>query len=163
MAETRKYVCKSKVKDDTRKQLVVYQEKQHTAKSLQEMMRKFALDFKGFNRGQPIVSTPQADLGIGPVKYNMQLQQQRATDVEELKKLNAIIKFEKEKGDMLIKFDAALLVLATGREDPWSALPALLRIATRVQIQEYVSICLSRTHKLNERIERPEHIWNVKA
>jgi hypothetical protein len=97
-------------------------------------VRKFADDFKPYDTG--IVSTPQADSGIGPVKYNISLEEQKATNPKKLRRLNELIKWEKRSGDAWIKFVAVLLTLATGQEDPDHHLPALIRMVTRARLQK---------------------------
>lgn len=98
-------------------------------------LKGFADDFKQYDDCSKI-SIPQAEMGIGPVKYNMTFKPQQEISNQKLQKLNEIIKLEKQNGDSLVKFDAALLFLATGQEDPWHTLPSLLRIAARAEIEE---------------------------
>lgn len=112
--------------------------KQCTLRDLLMDIKDFANDFKEHRQHQLEIQTPQANMGIGPVKYKMELQENRETSIRKLKKLNKMVKLEKKKGDKLIKFDAALLFLATGQEDPWEAIPAFLRSAARAEIKEFV-------------------------
>ena len=46
--------------------------------------------------------------------------------METLQSINRIMEIEKFKDDELIKFDANLLCLATGKEDPYSFLPLVI-------------------------------------
>jgi hypothetical protein len=75
--------------------------------------------------------TPQADLGIGPVQYNIQFPPEGGIAERPLAYLNRLVELEKELGDYTIKFEATLLCIVFGVEDPLSWLPSAQRLAIR--------------------------------
>jgi hypothetical protein len=109
--------------------------KKITRGQLQDNLRNFAQEFQNFDP-QVTVSTPQADRGIGPVQYTLKLPSEAQISIGILHKLNKVIELEKSTGDELIKFDASLLFLASGKEDPKGFLPPGCRAAIRTEIQE---------------------------
>ena len=109
--------------------------KKITKHQLLENLSSFAQEFQKFDPKVPL-STPQADCGIGPVQYDFKLPGDTRTTTGTLRELNKIIELEKFNGDKLIKFDASLLFLATGKEDPHGFLPPGCRAAIRTEIQE---------------------------
>lgn len=109
--------------------------KQITRDQLLDNLKSFSQEFKEFDP-KITISTPQADRGIGPVQYDIKFRANRQVLTGHLRILSKMIELEKIKGDELIKLDASLLFLATGREDPLGFLPAGCRAAIRTEIQE---------------------------
>lgn len=110
-------------------------QKNLTKRQLLDDLMNFSREFKKLDP-EITISTPQADRGIGPVHYNINLPTHTPVLTGHLRILNEIIKLEKFNGDNLIKLDASLLFLATGREDPLGCLPPGCRAAIRTEIQE---------------------------
>jgi hypothetical protein len=105
-------------------------------KELLKTLKTFKSSFKKPRRRKVNISTPQADCGIGPIHYDVKVRRNMPLPVGQLRQLNKIVKSEKSMGDKLIKFDASLLFLAAGKEDPKGFLPPGCRAAIRTEIQE---------------------------
>ena len=125
---------KEGVKSSTPHEGNLAQMKKLNTEQLLHELSSFAKEFKDFNTLEPI-PTPQADCGIGPVKYNLTFGE-GGIDERFLKTVNETIKHEKFLGDTLIKLEATLLCLKFGREDPIPHLPAAQRAAIRRKIQQ---------------------------
>jgi len=118
------------------------QQKKFTGRQLLENMSKFAEDFSADLEPSDLhISTPEADLGIGPVKYQVKFKPIGYIQTAKLDLLNRLIKLEKSNGDMLIKLDATSLALVLGNETQFKHLLPLLRTAIRIENQEYVEDC----------------------
>jgi hypothetical protein len=96
-------------------------------------LREFAQEFKGFMR-KDAIPTPQADFGIGPFKYNLKFEADQAIAEKPLVLLDKLVTLGKLLGDRRIKFEATVLCLLYGKEDPLSWLPAAQRIVIRSEI-----------------------------
>jgi hypothetical protein len=109
--------------------------KKITTRQLLDNLSNFAQEFEELDP-QVVISTPQADHGIGPVEYYLKLHTNCPAPVGALRALNRLVKLEQFRGDQLIKLDASLLFLATGKEDPYGFLPPGCRAAIRTEIQQ---------------------------
>jgi hypothetical protein len=109
--------------------------KRITTGELKKTLRDFRQKFENPKR-EVKISTPQADRGIGPVQYNLNLPVDIKPSLGKLRILNRLIDWEKVMGDKLIKLDATLLFVASGKEDPKGFLPAGCRAAIRTEMQE---------------------------
>jgi hypothetical protein len=78
-----------------------------------------------------VLLTPQADLGIGPVQYNIKFPPGGGIAERPLSYLNTLVELEKKLGDYSIKFEATLLCVVFGVEDPLIWLPSAQRLAIR--------------------------------
>jgi len=96
-------------------------------------LREFAEEFKGFMR-KDAIPTPQADFGIGPFKYNLKFEADQPIAEKPLVLLDKLVTLGKLLGDRRIKFEATVLCLLYGKEDPVSWLPAAQRIVIRTEI-----------------------------
>jgi len=120
-----------------------HQKKKFTGRQLLENMSRFAEDFGAdLDPSDSYISTPEADLGIGPVKYQVKFKPIGYIQTAKLDLLNRLIKLEKSNGDMLIKLDAVSLALVLGKETRFKRLLPLLRTAIRIENQEYVEDCI---------------------
>jgi len=100
---------------------------------LADELREFAQEFKGFIR-KDAIPTPQADFGIGPFKYNLKFEADQPIAEKPLVLLDKLVTLGKLLGDRRIKFEATVLCLLYGKEDPVSWLPAAQRIVIRTEI-----------------------------
>jgi hypothetical protein len=96
-------------------------------------IRGFAQEFKGFIR-KDAIPTPQADFGIGPFKYNLKFEADQPIAEKSLVLLDKLVTLGKLLCDRRIKFEATVLCLLYGKEDPVSWLPAAQRIVIRIEI-----------------------------
>jgi hypothetical protein len=96
-------------------------------------LKEFAQEFKGFIR-KDAIPTPQADFGIGPFKYNLKFEADEPIAEKPLVLLDKLVTLGKLLGDRKIKFEATVLCLLYGKEDPISWLPSAQRIVIRTQI-----------------------------
>jgi hypothetical protein len=87
------------------------------------------------NFAEEFISTPEADLGIGPVKYNITIGK-GGIDEKHIDIVNKIVQYEQVLGDSLIKFAGTLFTIACGKENPEGGLLARLRVVIRQQLQE---------------------------
>lgn len=101
---------------------------------LQEV-KSFAQDFKTF-RSSKTSSTPQADLGIGPVNYEVELSKVERINEERIQLLDNAVKLEKIIGDYWLKIEAALMYVVLGKESPTQWLSAAQYFAIRSDLRE---------------------------
>jgi hypothetical protein len=106
-----------------------------TCRHLMHAMKNFAKEFEEFDDGTT-APTPQADLGIGPVNYDIKFVAGQGIERARLKKLSAAVELEKFIGDKLIKLDSSIVCVGYNKEDPVKWLPAALRVGIRTEIRE---------------------------
>lgn len=80
-------------------------------------------------------AVPQADAGIGPVKYEIKFKKGAKIEEQNLAELNLLVECEKLLGDVFVALEGRVLAMKYGQEDfiPW--LPAAFRVVTRFAIQ----------------------------
>jgi len=101
---------------------------------LQEV-KSFAQGFYQFKNNETS-STPQADLGIGPVNYKIQNPKANKVSERRIQLLDNAVKLEKSLGDYWIKIEATLMTAVFGIEDPIKSLPTAQRYAIRSKLRE---------------------------
>ncbi|RDL31514.1 uncharacterized protein BP5553_09723 [Venustampulla echinocandica] len=102
-----------------------------TIKQWNSAFSSMGREFKSFpvkNYKKPY--TPQADMGIGPVNYDVTFLEARLCK-RSILILNELVKVEKKLGDVWLKAEATLLFSKYGKEDPISWLPAAQRLGIR--------------------------------
>jgi hypothetical protein len=112
---------------------VLNEKRENPGRELWSELKDFAQEFKGFMR-KDAIPTPQADLGIGPLKYNVKFKTDQGIAEKPLVLLDKLVTLGKLLGDRRIKFEATVLYVLYGKEDPMSWLPAAQRIAIRSEI-----------------------------
>ncbi|RDW77395.1 hypothetical protein BP6252_05448 [Coleophoma cylindrospora] len=95
----------------------------------------FAEEFSSFALEEEL-PTPQADFGIGPVKYDLHFPKDMELSADILKLLSELVDLERETGNRLVKVLATLDCLFYGKEDAFIWLPALERSVLRPELQE---------------------------
>jgi hypothetical protein len=98
-------------------------------------LKGFADEFKEFQK-ESTLHTPQADRGIGPVKYDIKFHAGLAVKQTALTMLDKLIKLEKSLGDLLLKLDLSIVCIAYKREDPEKWIPAAFRVGIRIEINK---------------------------
>jgi hypothetical protein len=106
-----------------------------TISNLVDKLSRFIEEFKEFD-DKTEISTPEADYGIGPVKYDIKFLPGQGIREEEIRNLDDAIRQEQFAGDELIKLDSKIVSMGWGEEDPLKWLPAALRIRIRTEIRE---------------------------
>ena len=102
-------------------------------------LKNFAKEFE-LDRREGVKSTPQADFGIGPVRYDAHFNDTgNVIDLSQLELVDRLVKLEQALGDARIKFEATLLFTIFGKEDPIRWLPASQRLRIRRAGREYVT------------------------
>jgi hypothetical protein len=95
-------------------------------------LSSFAEEFRSSDN-EAVLQTPQANLGIGPVKYDIKFYAGRAVHEGRLKTLDKAVRIEKLIGDELIKLDSSIVCVGYNREDPEKWVPAALRVGIRIE------------------------------
>ena len=98
-------------------------------------LNRFSVEFKSIYEKEKL-SAPQADRGIGPVKYELKFHAGRPIKQTALTILNKLIKLEKHVGDLLLKLDLGIVCLFHKREDPEEWIPAAFRVGIRIAINK---------------------------
>ena len=96
-------------------------------------LKSFSDEFKDFY-GNEKLPTPQADRGIGTVKYELKFHPGRPIKQTVLRILNNLIKLEKIVGDLLLKLDLSIVCFFHNRENPEEWIPAAFRVGIRIEI-----------------------------
>jgi hypothetical protein len=113
----------------------IHRVKRITCRSFLQELSNFAEEFGDFNNDAGL-PTPQADLGIGPVKYDIQFYSAQIIRKPNLMRLDTAVKLEQFLGDELIKFDSKTVCAGHNREDPKHWVPAALRVGIRLEISK---------------------------
>ncbi|KAF4635612.1 hypothetical protein G7Y89_g2483 [Cudoniella acicularis] len=83
------------------------------------------------------IQAPQADCGIGLVKYDIKFDLEGIAE-KHLMQFDRLVNLEKALGDHYIKFEATLLCMKFGREDPIAWLPSAQRMSIRRDIRNVI-------------------------
>lgn len=82
------------------------------------------------------IKTPQADLGIGPVRYDFYYDENHSIDNQPLIELNEFMKTQKAEANDRLRRKARDMCAKTGQENPSGWTLAALRVATRFELQQ---------------------------
>lgn len=98
-----------------------------------DSLSDFVNDFKEYRQEEKL-PTPQADLGIGPVKYQIKFPAGMRINTRAVARINRLVQQEKIAGDLLLKMHLRLICMLHGREDPLKWVPAAFRAKIRMDI-----------------------------